>query len=300
MRERQLEVFRAVMRYGGINRASEMLNISQPAVSRMVAGLEADTGLTLFERTGRSVKPTPEAHQFKREVDTYFIGLDRIADAAQEIRELRRGHVRMTVMPALALSVAPMIMSRAASKHATIKTTLDVHTSPSILELIGSGQFDLGIGHMAVHRPEIDVLGSWSVDCACVMAKDHHFAQASVLRPEDLDGETLVSLSYQTDTAQTLNQVFKNANVRPKTLVEAQPSYVACLLASQGLGIAIVDQLSAQFFPENTLAVVPFKPQIPFEFKLMRPSGTKPSILAASFADIALTVLNENPLTQKA
>lgn len=298
MRERQIEVFRAVMNHGGINRAAEMLNISQPAVSRMISALELDTGLTLFERSGRAVKPTPEAHQFKREVDTFFIGMDRIAGAAEEIRELRRGHVRMTVMPALALSVAPSIIRKVTEIHPTIKTTLDVHTSPRIGDLIGSGQFDLGIGHLSIDRPEVEVLGAWHVDCVCVMASDHPLARRPVLRPEDLDGEGLVSLSYQTDTAQWLGQVFQTAGVRPKILVEAQPSYAACLLAAKGLGITIIDALTAEFFASDALSVVPFGPGIPFEFKLMKPAGARSSALASEFADIALTAMNDNHLTQ--
>lgn len=298
MKERQIEVFRAVINYGGINRASEMLNISQPAVSRMISSLEAETGLTLFERSGRSVKPTPEAHQLKREVDTFFIGLDRIAGAAEEIQKLRRGHVRMTVMPALALSVAPAIMRQVTAKHPTVKTTLDVHTSPRISDLIASGQFDLGIGHLSVNRPEIEVLGSWRVDCVCVMSSDHRLARRRVLRPVDFDGEALVSLSYQTDTAQWLDQVFQAAGVRPKILVEAQPSYAACLLAAQGLGITIIDALTAEFFRSDAISVVAFRPGIPFEFKLIRPAGTRPSALASEVADIAMTTMNDNRSTK--
>jgi len=180
--------------------------------------------------------------------------------------------------------------------HPTVKTTLDVHTSPRIGELIGSGQFDLGLCHLSVDRPEVEVLGTWHVDCVCVMASDHPFAKRKVLRPEDMDGEALVSLSYQTDTAQWLGQVFQAARVRPKILVEAQPSYVACLMAAEGLGIAIIDSLTAEFFQSDRISVVPFGPSIPFEFKLIRPSGIKSSALASHFADIALDVMSKHPL----
>ncbi len=128
------------------------------------------------------------------------------------------------------------------------------------------------------------------------MASNHPLAKRKVLRPEDMDGEALVSLSYETDTAQWLGQVFQAAGVRPKILVEAQPSYVACLMAAEGLGIAIIDALTAEFFHPNAISVVPFGPNIPFEFKLIRPSGVKSSTLATHFADIALDIMNNNPL----
>jgi DNA-binding transcriptional LysR family regulator len=187
-------------------------------------------------------------------------------------------------------------MRQAAERHPTVKTTLDVHTSPRIGELIGSGQFDLGLGHLSIDRPEIEVLGTWHVDCVCVMASNHPLAKRKVLRPEDMDGEALVSLSYQTDTAQWLGQVFQAAGVRPKILVEAQPSYVACLMAAEGLGIAIIDSLTAEFFKSDAISVVPFGPNIPFAFKLIRPAGTTTSSLATHFAEIALGIMNAHPL----
>ncbi len=298
MKERQIAVFRAVMTCGGINRASEYLNISQPAVSRMIAQLEQETGLVLFTRSGRVAKPTPEAHQLKREVDTFFIGLERIDEAAKEIRDLRRGHVRMTIMPALTISVAPSIIRQFTSKFPTVKTTLDVHTSPRIVELIGSGQYDLGLGHYSIPRTEIEVLGAWQVDCVCVMAADHPLSIRKVLGPEDLDGEPLIALSYQTDTAQWLDQTFQASGVHPTIRVEAQPSYAACVLAAEGLGIAIIDALTAEFFRSEKIAILPFETKIPFEFKLIRPAEHKPSELTMEFAKFALTELNNNPYTQ--
>lgn len=298
MKERQIEVFRAVMNCGGINRASEFLNTSQPAVSRMISKLEQETGLVLFTRKGRAINPTPEAHQLKREVDTFFIGLKRIDAAAKEIRDLRRGHVRMTIMPALTLSVAPSIISQFTSKFPTVKTTLDVHTSPRILELIGSGQYDLGLCHHSIHRPEIEILGSWQVDCVCVMAVDHPLACRTMLRPEDLDDEPLIALSYQTETAHLLESAFQAASVSPKIQIEAQPSYAACVLAAEGLGITIIDALTAEFFRSDKISIVPFEANVPFEFKLIRPTEVKPSEIALEFAKFALAALNYNPLTR--
>lgn len=274
------------MNYGGINRAAKMLNISQPAASRMIAALEAETSLKLFERKGRTVSPTPEAYQLKGEVDTYFVSLERIAKGAEDIRALRRGHLRLTVMPALALSLTPDVLARVAHKYPDITTTLDVHTSPRIVDLVATGQYDMGICHHAVSRPEIEELSAWQVSCVCVLRKDHALSSHKVIEPKDLIDTPLISLSQGTDTSVWLSHVFQAAGVRPLIKVEAQPSYAACALAVRGMGVTIVDALTAEFFCSADVIAIPFEATVPFEFKLIKSARKVLSVLATEFVKI--------------
>jgi DNA-binding transcriptional LysR family regulator len=56
---RQVEAFKAVIEYGTVSRAAEMLNVSQPAMSKLIAHLEEDTGLRLFDRLKGRLAPDP-------------------------------------------------------------------------------------------------------------------------------------------------------------------------------------------------------------------------------------------------
>jgi len=60
-RLRQLEAFRAVMQSGSVSRAAQRMYLSQPAVTKLLRGLEDETGLPLFDRSRRHLQPTPEA-----------------------------------------------------------------------------------------------------------------------------------------------------------------------------------------------------------------------------------------------
>ena len=68
---RQVEAFRAVFQTGSMTAAGELMGISQPAVSRLIRDLEAETGLPLFERAGGRVIATPDAVALIREVGTF-------------------------------------------------------------------------------------------------------------------------------------------------------------------------------------------------------------------------------------
>jgi DNA-binding transcriptional LysR family regulator len=56
----RLKVFRTVAEQASFRKASERLNLSQPAVSQQVHALEEELGVTLFDRTGNRVRLTPE------------------------------------------------------------------------------------------------------------------------------------------------------------------------------------------------------------------------------------------------
>ncbi len=61
MNARQLEIFRAIMRNGSLSAAAVALNVSQPAVSKVLRHFESQIGYRLFERSGSRLVPTPEA-----------------------------------------------------------------------------------------------------------------------------------------------------------------------------------------------------------------------------------------------
>src|SRR5437868_6942450 len=100
MKIRQLEAFRAVMLCQTVTRAAEMLHISQPAATRLIADLEESVGFALFERVRGRLYPTAEAQVLYEEVQRSLVGVERIALAAQDIRELQRGSLQIAAAPA--------------------------------------------------------------------------------------------------------------------------------------------------------------------------------------------------------
>ncbi len=97
---RQIEAFRAVVLTGGVGMAAKLINVTQPAVSRMIRDLQQQLGLTLFERRGTGLVPTSEALSLYAEVERAFVGLERIAQMADELRTRRAGFLRIAALPA--------------------------------------------------------------------------------------------------------------------------------------------------------------------------------------------------------
>jgi DNA-binding transcriptional LysR family regulator len=88
MRMRQVEAFRAVMMSRGITAAAQMLNVSQPSVSRLIADLERAVGFRLFDRRGARVHPTEQAQMLFEAVRRSYTGLDLLDQAARRIARI--------------------------------------------------------------------------------------------------------------------------------------------------------------------------------------------------------------------
>jgi len=143
MNAKQLTAFRAVMLAGSMSEASQMLYVSQPAVSRLIKDLEESLGFTLFERRSSRLYPTPEAHAFFVEVRRHFIGMDNLAQAADQIRMNKRGRLRIAAMPALAFSCLPQVIGEFMQDREGVSVNLAPHNTVEVTNLLGAQQAEM-------------------------------------------------------------------------------------------------------------------------------------------------------------
>lgn len=286
------------MRHGSITAAASALNVSQPAVSRLLADLEASLGFALMVRTGSKVQPTPEAYDFFPEVERMYYGFDRLAQVAAKIGGLKRGTFRFASMPMASFEIVPRTVKTFLQGHDGIDVTHDVHTSPRIIDLLASRQLDLGLVQVQMGRTDVDVLAAFACECVCVMTPDNPLAARKVLTPEDLRDEPLVALNHRTLTYIHMTQRFAQTNIAPHIVAETQPSFSACGLARLGVGVAIVDPISPAIFGDSLISV-PFEPSIPFEFQLLKPIDVPLSRVAKAFLDQLLLTIDELPAVRR-
>src|SRR5260370_30393698 len=104
---RQVEACRAMMLTGSVTEAAKLMAVTQPAVSRLLRDFQALLKMELFERRGSGLVPTASATALYMEVERSFVGLERIAAAAEEIRGRRTGTLRIAAMPALSNGYLP-------------------------------------------------------------------------------------------------------------------------------------------------------------------------------------------------
>ena len=285
IRIRQLEAFRAIMITGGVTSAAEMLNISQPAVSRLISNLEQSFGFVVFQRRKGRLHPTQEAEFLFGEVDRVFANLDQISQITHDILHQKTGHLRIACLPGFATSLMPQVVADFLEDRPDVTVSIQSRSSARVRDRIAAQQYDVGIAdefesHSAVeHEPII-------VRSVCVMTEGHRLANNDVIIPSDLAGEPMITNDRNHSFNQAVERVFDNANVKLERRVEVVQFATACLLATKGVGTSIVSSIDAAEYANQGLVAIPFEPQIPFKLDLLYPAYHPRPLLLREFVDL--------------
>jgi DNA-binding transcriptional LysR family regulator len=289
---RQVEAFRALMQRHTVTRAAQTLHVSQPAVSRLLADFEASVGFALFERQQGRLVPTAEAHVLFEEVERAFVGMDRITLAAQQIRAMRRGTLRVAGSPAIALELLPRVVTAFVHAHPGIDVTLLTHSSTTVVELVASQRCDVGFAAEAIPHPAVRLERLTDAPMPCIVPFGHRLARKRTVRPEDLRDEAFVSFPRWFDARTAIDLIFVEHGVSRQLTVEAQLSQTIVSLVANGAGVALIDPVTAAY-AAGRVAVRPFLPEVPDEFYLASAAAQPLSTLAAAFVDSARAALQD-------
>ncbi len=276
------------MLMGSITAGADHLRLSQPAVSRLVRDLERGLGFALFERNRGRIRPTPAALALSREVDRCFVGLDRIAKAAADIRQGRAGRLRVAAIPALAVGVLPELLARFLSERPQLGVDLIDGSSTEIAEWVADGAYDLGFTTTAASHPAVKIHLLPPVRAVAVLAPTHRLANQASVHAADLAGEALIAPYRSTRLRASLEEALARAGVEVELRVETSLSAVAGAVAAAGGGVAIVEAFTAEMLKGLGAAVRPFRDRVEVEYAALTSSHRRLSAGADAFLKMAM------------
>lgn len=290
----QLDIFHAVVVTGSVTAASRRLNLSQPAVSRRLADLERALGFALFLREGKRLIITPEGTAFHDELTVSYVGLERLAKVARDIRELRRGHLRLAAIPALCFGPVPRAVAAFMDQHPQIKMTFEVHASARILDALAAGLLDVGVTQVPGAYSGLSVEHTFRAPCLCVMPEGHPLTEREAVTLADLAAYPLICLPPDTEVGHALLARLEALGpVTPRA--ETLTSMAACALVAAGAGISLVDPFTASSFADGKIVARPFTPALDFTFRILRPEGRVASRSVRSLVDILIAHIAADP-----
>lgn len=282
---RQIEAFRALMLTGSTTRAAEAMHITQPAVSRLVRDLQEALELVLFDKQGNRLAPTREALALFTEVERSYVGLERIAQSARELRERRAGVLRIAAMPALANTVLPRFTGEFLARRENLDLALFGLASVTVLDWVVSDQCDLGFAAAPIQHPAVRAEKMPTARYVAVLPEGHRLASRRSLTPQDLADEPFIAIGPTTPSTFRLDDVFSAAGVTRRIRVETPLSGIACGLVAAGVGVSVVDPFTAAEYAAHGVAARRFEPAIHFQVAALYPAGRTLSPVAREYVD---------------
>jgi DNA-binding transcriptional LysR family regulator len=283
MKIRQLEAFRALILCETVTRAAQMLYVSQPAVTRLIADLEEDVGFALFERSRGRLHPTAEGLTLFEEVERSLIGVERIAETAEQIKSARVGTLQIASAPALSLSFLPKAIATFLKTHEDVNVSLVSNTSRAVVDMVMKQRCSVGFVILPMSHPS--TLGELLVtaDMVCILPVGHPLSDKDVITPVDLDGERFISNPRELHSRLEVDALFASFGVKRKLQIETQINAGICAFVEAGLGVALIDSITALDYISSKVVIKRFTPTLQNEFQVLFPSAKPPAILTRAF-----------------
>lgn len=238
---RQLEVVRAIARYGSITGAANALGISQPAVSMMLREAVRKSGFALFARKHGRLQPTAETAVIMADVDRLFDGMDRINRLVSEMKDVNIGTVHIAATPTLAENLLPRAIKQVQSLRPSLQVIVDTMNNNDVAASVVEEQVDLGLILAPLGHVEARSIELCEVDLVCVVNRENPLADQAAVTLQDLAPYPLISFSRNLPLGQLVETCFQKAGLRRRIACEVNQSSTACALVQAGVGVAIID-----------------------------------------------------------
>lgn len=288
MNLRQMEAFRAVMLTGSVSEAAKRLFKTQPAVSMMIAGLEAEIGFQLFERRKKRLYPTPEANYLYSEVEGIFSRILDVSRTIEDIQNNQHGFLRIGCMPGPSYSFMPDLIADFLDEHPKVQVSMQTRTSEGIKEWTASAQYDLALAEISGPAPSVET-EFFDLECICALPAEHPLAKLEIITPQLLDNEPMIMLYADHLIAHTLNSMFELASCRLNVRLRTRFFIPALRFVERGLGICIMDPITVASYSSyasgEKIVFRPFKPGVPFRVGIIYPAHTAKSRMTKVFAE---------------
>lgn len=183
---RQLEIVRAISRYGSVTGAANALGISQPAVSMMLREASRNAGFSLFARKHGRLQPTAETAVIMADIDRLFDGMDRINRLVSEMKDVNIGTVHISATPTLAENLLPRAIKQLQKARPNLQVVVDTMNNNDVAGSVVEEQVDLGLILAPLGHVEARSIELCEVDLICVVNRQNPLAGRATVTLKDL------------------------------------------------------------------------------------------------------------------
>lgn len=294
MELRVLRYFLTVVREGSITKASEVLHITQPTLSRQLAQLEEEIGIKLFDRGTRKIELTKEGILLRRRAEEIVQLVEKTEKELAEQEEQVEGRVSVGCGEVASMQVVSELIGSFRRKYPKVEFDIFTATADVLREQMDKGILDIGLLLEPVDMEKYDfirmnVKENWVVLmrgddplCGKKSVTAHDLAKLPLILPRRMKVRNELASWFGT-YYDTLNVVFtSNLSTNSAVMVEG------------GLGYSLVIEGAVPFWEHSRITYRPLEPPLTATSVLAWKRGQPFSLAATKFIQHARCFLSMN------
>ena len=258
---RQLRAFVAVVETASFSDAAKAMHLSQAALSGLIRELESRVGVRLLDRNTRSVSPSVVGEAFEPMARRVLSSLDEALESVTNLKELRRGVVRVAAPEPLSCTLVPDLIASYGSAHPGVDVRFEDVPIELVLAGLQNGSIDVGFGPPGVVADEaVAVHALWADPLWVALPPGDPLSRGSAVNWKDLRDRPVIN--YMPNFAMN---VLSNVPARnhPTRLVSVHRVNTALSMLQVTEGAVVCPKMTAPLVRGFGLAFMPLRqPQL--------------------------------------
>lgn len=241
----QLRYFQTVARHEHMTRAAAELTIAQPSLSKMIANLEKELGVPLFDRHGRQIRLNKFGQIFLQRVERAFFELDEGKRQLQDMAGLEHGSIAIGTAN---VSLLAEILSVFCARYPAISFRLFQQPNLAMIEQLEHGEIDICLAPPPVERAGIRWISLMTEEIFLIVPNNHRLAGRDSIDLSEVADDAFVSVKPGYGLRDITDQYCQQAGFTPKIIFEGDEPAAIRGLVRAGLGITFVPAVGWQNF----------------------------------------------------
>jgi DNA-binding transcriptional LysR family regulator len=270
---RKLRVLREVAVHGSFSAAADSLNFTQPAISRQISTLEAETGQRLVERNARGVRLTPAGELLVEHADAILDRLQVAETQLEALASLDGGRLRVGAFATANATLIPLAIRAFSLEYPRVDLDLTEGLSRDLLARLEEGEIDIAViaGQEGPAAGDIALEPLLEDTMYVALPRAHPLARRQRLRMADLAEETWIE-GRDSNCSATLRAAAGEAGFEPRIAFESTQWLGKQGLVAAGVGITLIPQIALASVREDVI------------IRSLGPAGPKRQIHIASLS----------------
>lgn len=294
MRFRQIEIFHAVYTHGSISAAARALGVSQPSVSKTLRHAEDSLGVTLFQLARGRLVPTDEAHALMREAGDVFDRLASLQQTARNLSQTGGGHIRLGIVPSLALDIVPQAMARFRREWPRVTFEVHTHHHDDLVRSLIERETDLAIAYTPPPHPRLTRTVLTEGELVVLFPTGTFGAVGPRLPIGLLADRDLIGVAATGPIGETVTRIARERGITFRETVSVQTFFIAARLAQLEGGITVVDEFTARAWRSPGFSWLPTDPPLPLTVSYATLEDRQPAKAARQFLRTLEETLKES------
>lgn len=282
----QLRYFRTVARLEHMTQAAQSLYISQSSLSKTIAHLEHELGVSLFDRQGRQIRLNQYGKAFLRRVEQALAALD---DGQRELKDLVAGTQGQVALASMNVYLLPGLLHAFRERSPGITIRLFGNPREATLDQLERGEVDLFFSTPSLERPGIEQVLLLREEICLAVPPGHWLANREAVRLSEVAHEPFLALKPGYNLRELTDTFCQQAGFTPRIVFEGDEPVALLHLVKAGLGIACLPTLVWESVPEIVVARIPLEePRCQREMFLLWSKERYLSTAAREFRDFLI------------